>query len=178
MANPVTLNTSKSPLSGLVNMGQQQFAATVATITATLAGKPLDASLQAFLNEQFSADGTVFCDLARLCREGIADGWLCNREHGGIKFGRVIKAGVETHGYSVDVVEMTNIAGPWHAHPRGEIDMIISLDDSALFDGQSNRWLVYESGSQHAPTVTGGKAIVLYLLPAGEIDFKVTAPVA
>jgi hypothetical protein len=159
-------------------MSQQQFAATLATVTAQLAGRPVDTNLQSLLNEQFGPISTTFRTLARLCQEGIEAGWLCNREHGGIKFGRVIKPGIETHEFSVDVVEMENVAGPWHAHPRGEIDMIVSLNDDARFDGHTNGWLVYEAGSQHAPTVTGGKAIILYLLPAGEIDFKVTAPIS
>ncbi len=33
---------------------------------------------------------------------------------------------------------------------------------------------VYEPETAHYPTVTDGKAIVLYLLPDGEIDFTRT----
>jgi len=31
--------------------------------------------------------------------------------------------------------------------------------------------VVYGPGSAHRPTVRGGKALVLYLLPAGAIEF-------
>ncbi len=96
---------------------------------------------------------------------------MCHREAGGIRYGRVIKAGDETSGFSVDVVEMENLAGPHHRHPNGEIDMIMPLDSGARFDGRSAGWLVYGPQSAHAPTVTGGKALVLYLLPEGAIDF-------
>jgi hypothetical protein len=32
-------------------------------------------------------------------------------------------------------------------------------------------WCVNEPGSSHCPTVTDGEALVLYLLPDGEINF-------
>ncbi|GMR17485.1 MAG: hypothetical protein BMS9Abin32_600 [Gammaproteobacteria bacterium] len=155
---------------------QQAFAEAVATITARIGGKALDDDLQAFLNENFPAGGEAFDELATLCRQGIDEGWLCAREHGGIKFGRIIEPGAATNGFSVDVVEMTDTAGPYHAHPLGEIDMIIPETAAAQFDGQGQGWLVCSADSAHYPTVTGGKAIVLYLLPDGEIDFTRPAP--
>ena len=155
---------------------QQEFTTAVATITDRIAGKHLDADLQGFLNENFPPGGEAFDDLAELCRQGIEEGWLCEREQGGIKFGRIIKPGPDTNGFSVDVVEMDDIRGPYHGHPNGEIDMIIPESPDAEFDGQGQGWLVYESESEHYPTVSGGKAIVLYLLPDGAIDFKRTAP--
>jgi len=155
---------------------QQAFSDAVATITARISGKDLDPGLQAFLNESFPPGGEAFDDLAELCRQGIDEGWLCDHEQGGIKFGRIIKAGPDTHGFSVDVVEMDDIRGPYHGHPNGEIDMIIPESGDAVFDGQSQGWLVYEAESEHYPTVSGGKAIVLYLLPDGAIDFSCTAP--
>ncbi len=41
----------------------------------------------------------------------------------------------------------------------------------ARFDGGAAGWCVYGPGSAHHPTVTGGEALVLYLLPDGEIEF-------
>ena len=43
--------------------------------------------------------------------------------------------------------------------------------EMALFDGRSRGWCVYPPGSDHRPTVTNGRALVLYLLPEGEIEF-------
>jgi hypothetical protein len=97
---------------------------------------------------------------------------MCNRSAGGIRFGRVIKPQQQLERYSVDVVEMDSIVGPHHAHPNGEIDMIMPLDPDAKFDGRGAGWLVYPPSSRHSPTVTGGKALVLYLLPEGAIDFS------
>ena len=45
------------------------------------------------------------------------------------------------------------------------------LSGSAEFDGHGAGWLVYEPGTAHTPTVSGGKALVLYLLPQGAIEF-------
>jgi hypothetical protein len=73
----------------------------------------------------------------------------------------------------VDVVDMDDLAGPHHAHPNGEIDMIMPLTEGARFDGHGAGWLVYGPGSAHRPTVTGGRALVLYLLPGGAIDFSI-----
>jgi len=155
---------------------EKAFAEAIATISARIAEQALDADLQSFLNHNYPPGGEAFDDLATLCRQGIDEGWLCDREFGGIRFGRIIQAGAETSGFSVDVVEMDNIAGPYHGHPNGEIDMIIPESADAKFDGRGQGWLVYEADTAHYPTVTGGKAIVLYLLPDGAIDFAREAP--
>ena len=147
------------------------FQQLVTSVAESVSGERLDAGLQRILNKAFPADGEVFGSLAALCEQGVREGWLADREHGGIKFGRVIKPGPETAGFSVDVVEMDDIVGPHHRHPNGEIDMIIPQDSEAEFDGHGRGWLVYEPGSAHFPTVTGGRAIVLYLLPEGAIEF-------
>ena len=68
--------------------------------------------------------------------------------------------------------DMRDIAGPQHAHPNGEIDLIMPIDDTARFDGRAAGWLVYPAGSAHRPTVSAGRALVLYLLPQGRIDFS------
>ena len=101
----------------------------------------------------------------------MAEGWLCEREHGGIRYGRVFKAEDALHRFSVDVVDMQDIKGPHHAHPSGEIDLIMPLEQGAAFDGRQAGWCVYPPGSAHHPTVTAGRALVLYLLPEGQIEF-------
>ncbi len=143
----------------------------MATITGRIEGRALDQRLEADLNRMFPADGDVVRSVFDACREAIAAGWMCNREHAGIKYGRVVKPGAATHGYSVDVVEMQDIAGGHHRHPAGEIDLIMPLTGSPEFDGHGAGWLVYGPGSAHHPTVSGGKALVLYLLPQGAIEF-------
>jgi hypothetical protein len=106
-----------------------------------------------------------------LCRAGVDQGWLCRHQAGGIRYGRVIRPGAEAGNHSVDVVLMDDCRGPHHSHPGGEIDMVMPIDAGAKFDGHPAGWVVYPPGSAHTPTVSGGAALVLYLLPGGEIEF-------
>lgn len=152
-------------------MSAEAFAALVAGVTARVADRSLDASLARELNSALPGDGPEVAAIAAACRDGIRDGWMCSREAGGIRFGRVVKAGPSTHGFSVDVVDMHEVVGPHHRHPNGEIDLVMPLDADARFDGHGAGWVVYGPGSAHRPTVTGGRALVLYLLPHGAIEF-------
>ena len=149
-----------------------EFASLVSKVTAWLEGRPLTRSLADDLHHAFPPGGEAFEALAACCRRGIAEGWLASRGEEPLRWGRILKAGPETHGFSVDVVRMTDVAGPHHTHPLGEIDMIVPLDPAARFDDRPRGWLVYEPGSSHSPTVTQGSAAILYLLPAGEISFS------
>jgi hypothetical protein len=56
-------------------------------------------------------------------------------------------------------------------HPEGEIDLVMPVDGDARFDGRPAGWVVMPPGSAHRPTVSQGRALVLYLLPNGRIDF-------
>jgi hypothetical protein len=152
-------------------MSQTLFRAQIAQLTAQLAGRPLDAALDAWLNAEHGPTSETYRVLRRSCETGVAEGWLCNREGGGIRYGRVFKPADDLHGFSVDVVDMRDIAGPHHVHPEGEIDLIMPLEGDARFDGRPAGWLVLPPGSAHRPTVTGGRALVLYLLPNGRIEF-------
>ena len=151
----------------------ESFRAQIAALTAQLAGRPLDAALDQWLNSTHGAQSDTYKALQAACEAGVAQGWLCNREGGGIKYGRIFKPADDLHGFSVDVVDMQDIAGPHHEHPQGEIDLVMPLADSkaAKFDHRPAGWLVYPPGSAHRPTVSEGRALVLYLLPKGEIRF-------
>ena len=152
-------------------MTPDDLRANIAELTARIAGRPLDADLEAWLNAEHGADSATFHALAGICRAGVRDGWLCQREGGGIKYGRVFKPADDLHGFSVDVVDMRDIAGPHHVHPNGEIDLVMPVEGEAAFDGRPAGWCVYGPGSAHRPTVSGGRALVLYLLPQGAIQF-------
>jgi hypothetical protein len=155
-------------------MTLEKFTNLISSITSRIQGKPLDKQLEAELNETFPPGGEVFESVFNACRQGVAEGWMCNREGGGMKYGRVIKPDPNIHGFSVDVVEYADLKGPHHRHPNGEIDMIMPLDATAKFDGHGKGWLVYGPDSAHNPTISEGKALVLYLLPEGAIEFTKT----
>jgi hypothetical protein len=147
------------------------FRSQIAALTQTLAGRPLDAALGQWLNATHGPHSPTYQSLRKGCEAGVAQGWLCNREGGGVRYGRIFKPADDLAGFSVDVVDMQEIKGPHHAHPLGEIDLIMPIDPEAEFDGHGAGWLVYAAGSAHHPTVRKGRALVLYLLPQGQIQF-------
>lgn len=158
-----------------VSEAQSRFKSLIAQVTDHVARRPLDAALQQDLNQWAPPGSAIYQDLFAACRAGVADGWMCKYEAGGLRYGRVIKPDVALQGYSVDVVDMQNLAGPHHRHPNGEIDLLMPLDGAAKFDGHPAGWIVYGPGSAHYPTVSEGRALVLYLLPQGAIEFTQTA---
>jgi hypothetical protein len=150
---------------------QAEFRSQIAALTAQIAGRELNSDLDAWLNRTHGAGSATFESLKAACKTGVAAGWLANREGGGIKYGRIFKPADDLNGFSVDVVDMNNIAGPHHTHPNGELDLIMPIDGDAQFDGRPAGWCVYPAGSAHRPTVSQGRALVLYLLPQGSIEF-------
>jgi hypothetical protein len=144
-------------------------------ITRRLSGRPLTdevaEELALWLNRTHGPASLGYQTLAQACRDGVAAGWLCNREGGGIRYGHIFRPADDLQGFSVDVVDMHNTAGPHHTHPHGEIDLIMPTEGEALFDGHPAGWCVYPAGSAHHPTVSQGRALVLYLLPQGAIEF-------
>jgi hypothetical protein len=155
-------------------MSKEAFETLVSEITGAVAGKPLDAALAAELNTRFPATGSVFKRIEAACHQGIQEGWMCSREAGGIRFGRVAKPSDALAGFSIDVVDMADLKGPHHRHPNGEIDMIMPITPGAKFDGHPAGWCVYGPDTAHHPTVSEGRALILYLLPGGAIEFTRT----
>jgi len=153
-------------------MTPDEFRAVLSPIIEEARGREVNSALAAHLNGRFPPEGPVYQAVKNACLAAIADGWMCNREGGGIKYGRVVKPTPDTHGFSVDVVDMTDVVGPHHAHPEGEVDLVMPLEGEAKFDGNGAGFVVYGPGSAHKPTVTGGRALVLYLLPQGAIQFS------
>lgn len=150
---------------------QAAFHDAVADLTAQLAGRPLDGPLADWLNKAHGPSSVSYRALKAACLQGMEEGWLCNREGGGIRYGRVFRPEDALQRFSVDVVDMRDIAGPHHTHPQGEIDLIMRLEGDAQFDGHPAGWCVYPPCSAHSPMVARGRALVLYLLPEGQITF-------
>jgi hypothetical protein len=147
------------------------FQTLISTVTGAIASRALDSDLEVELNHSWAPGGPAYRAIFEACQTAIAAGWMCNRDGGGIKYGRVLKPTAATHGFSVDVVDMNNIVGPHHRHPNGEIDLVMPLTDGATFDGRAAGWVVYGPHSAHRPTVAEGRALILYLLPEGRIEF-------
>ena len=150
---------------------QVKFRKLLSELTSQIHQMALDQDLDNWLNESHGVDSPLYKELKQLTIEGVKEGWLCNREGAGIKYGRVFKPSDDLNSFSVDVVDMENIAGPRHIHPLGEIDLIMPTEGDALFDGRPAGWMVTPPNSEHAPIVSSGRAYVLYLLPQGQIQF-------
>jgi len=148
-----------------------QFQQLIAPVARFAQGRALDAALQADLNLKFPPEGAAFQQIREACHAGIAAGWLCSQGDAKRRYGRIFEAGEATHGFSVDVVDITDLVGNHHRHPTGEIDMIMPVAAEARFDDHGAGWLVYPPGSGHRPTVTSGRALILYLLPEGKIEW-------
>ena len=148
-----------------------EFQQLVAPVARYAQGRALDAALQTDLNLKFPPESELFQAVNKACHEGIAAGWLCREGDAKRRFGRIFEAGAATHGFSVDVVDITDLVGNHHRHPTGEIDMIMPVTPEAKFDANGAGWLVYAPGSGHRPTVTAGRALILYLLPEGKIEW-------
>jgi hypothetical protein len=148
-----------------------QFQQLVAPVARFAHGRAVDAALQADLNLQFPPESETFQQIRDACHAGIAAGWLCTQGDAQRRFGRIFEPDAATHGFSVDVVDITDLVGNHHRHPTGEIDMIMPVTAEAKFDGRGAGWLVYAPGTAHRPTVTSGRALILYLLPEGKIEW-------
>lgn len=152
-------------------MSNVQFREQLVELTGQIADRSLDRNLQDWLNREHGVNSDTYRELQASCRQGVDEGWLCQHEAGGIRFGRVFKPDDELHRFSVDVVDMDNVVGPHHAHPNGEIDLVMPIEGEARFDDHPAGWVVYPPGSAHKPTISDGRALVLYLLPEGSIEF-------
>lgn len=148
-----------------------QFQQLVAPVARYAQARAVDAALQADLNQKFPVESETFRLIREACHAGIAAGWLCTQGDAKRRYGRIFEPGDATHGFSVDVVDITDLVGNHHRHPTGEIDMIMPVTPQAKFDGNGAGWLVYAPGSGHRPTVTAGRALILYLLPEGRIEW-------
>jgi hypothetical protein len=155
-------------------MNTEQFVALLKPVTQAIAEGPVDRELEDRLNAAFPADGETFETIEAACHAAIAAGWMCTEGEGNRRFGRVVEPSAETDDLSVDVVDMTDLRGGHHKHPTGEVLMIMPQDEGAQFDRRGKGWLVYGPGTAHRPTVRGGRALVLYLLPDGKIEWTGT----
>ena len=141
-------------------------------MTDFVSSSQVDSALAEELNRRFPPGGETFDAIEKACHEAIADGWMCAQgAAGGPRYGRVIEPCPETGGLSVDVVDLTDWVGSHHRHPKGEVCMIMPITASARFDDVRRGWSVYEPASAHHPTVTGGQALILYMLPDGQIEY-------
>lgn len=96
----------------LIEIHQGEFRKNLSTITQLIGIRKLDSDLELWLNQNFGVNSVWYQETKKLCITGVEEAWLCNREGGGIRYGRIFKPADDLASFSVDVVEMENIAGP------------------------------------------------------------------
>ena len=68
-------------------------------------------------------------------------------------------------------------SGQYHAHPYGEINCVVCVDDGAQLKGmqgwQGAGWTSPGPGTHHYPQVRGGSLVALFFLPAGRISYDI-----
>ena len=72
----------------------------VSQVTARIEGRPLDARLQGWLNEQIGPESDLYRQLKAACEAGSRAGWLCTQGSGRVRFGRIFEHGPDLHGFS------------------------------------------------------------------------------
>jgi uncharacterized protein DUF4863 len=140
--------------------------------------------LEAWLNATHGPGTPFFDEVASLIRDGVAEGWAANVEVAGPQYrrSRLQEPTAATHYFSITAVYMDS-AGPqrfrgdYHAHPYGEINMVVPVDPGAVLAGPSGwsgaGWTAPAPGSHHYPEVKGGALIALFYLPAGRISYDI-----
>jgi hypothetical protein len=153
---------------------KREMLETLSHLLGDIRGRPLDDDLESRLNRLFGVHSETFASLTRLVKLGVEEGWVAYAPVEGTDYrrGRIADPAKATAGMSVESGLLRNVKGPYHCHTRGEIDMIIPIDDSAQFCGRGAGWMVFPPLSEHFPTVTGGQALIMYFLPNGEIEYK------
>ena len=70
-------------------MSIAEFHDQISAITDQLAGRELNQQLQDWLNAEHGPDSATYRRLEQSCRQGVEEGWMCEHEAGGIRYGRV-----------------------------------------------------------------------------------------
>lgn len=128
------------------------------------------AAAQAELERRLPPHSRAAQDLNRALIALHDAGQVAHRGEPPVRYSRVAKSTEATDHFSIDVVDMTG-PGPRHRHPNGEVNYCIALEGTPTFDGAPPGWVVEPPNSEHIPTVTGGRMLIVYLLPAGAIEF-------
>jgi len=133
------------------------------------------AALVAALAQEFPLDHPQVRAVEALVRRGVSEGWLCDRGEPDARFSRVAKPDPRTRGMSVDIVSLAG-AAVRHTHPKGELTLGFAVEgDAPRFDGQPPGWTFHGPGSTHTPEVTGGRMLLLYVLPDGAVQWHAPA---
>jgi Domain of unknown function (DUF4863) len=144
-----------------------------------------------WLNRTYGPGTPLYETLAGLIRQGVEDGWAANVEVSGPSYrrSRIFSPSEETLYFSITAVYMDStgnvqdnpedsLRGDYHAHPYGEFNLVVPLNEGAALAGPNGwchaGWTAPGPGSHHYPEVKDGAVIALFYLPAGRISYDIT----
>jgi len=149
--------------------------------------------VERWLNAKHGPGSPLYDELAALVKAGVRDGWAANVEIRGARYrrSRICEPKAETLNFSITAVYMDStdnvqgnpegsFRGDYHAHPYGEFNMVVPVDEGAALAGPNGWchgvWTAPAPGSHHYPEAKGGAVIALFFLPAGRIAYNIEAP--
>jgi hypothetical protein len=166
-----------------------------AAFLAEMKNKTAGEDLERWLNQHYGPGSALYDELAQLIKTGIEEGWAANVEIAGPHYrrSRLAEPSAETEYFSITAVYMDSMAaghgdkaqvfrGDYHAHPYGELNMVIPITPGAELAGplgwRGPGWTSPAPGSAHFPEARGGAVVALFFLPAGRIAYNVKPPLA
>jgi hypothetical protein len=144
--------------------------------------------MERWLNTHYGPDSALYQTLARLVKSGVEKGWAADVEIDGPRYrrARLAEPSKRTYHFSITAVYMDSTGstqgnpgdtyrGQYHAHPYGEFNMVVPLNEGAALGGPNGwchaGWTAPGPGSHHYPEAKGGAVIALFFLPAGRIAY-------
>jgi|GEM_PF-82963 len=141
-----------------------------------------------WLNQACGPHSELYRTLAQLVTQGVRDGWAANVALDGpiYRRSRIAEPSERTRYFSITAVYMDSrgntqghpggtYRGQYHAHPYGELNMVVPLNPGAALNGPNGwceaGWTAPAPGSHHYPEARGGAVIALFFLPAGRIAY-------
>lgn len=156
-------------------------------------GFTASAEIEQWLNRKHGIESDAYKDLSTLLVAGVKEGWAADLEIAGPRYRRSLVESPVAHTlfFSVTAVLLDStdnvqdnlegsFRGGYHAHPYGEFNLVIPLDEGAALAGPNGwcygGWTAPAPGSAHFPEVKGGAVLSLTFLPAGRISFDIAPP--
>ena len=149
--------------------------------------------VEQWLNTKYGVNSELYKDLSRLIKIGVEEGWAADAEIAGPRYrrARLVAPCAGTFYFSITAVLIDSTGntqnnpedtfrGDYHAHPYGEFNLVVPLDEGAALAGPSGwchgGWTAPAPGSHHYPEAKGGAVIALFFLPAGRIAYDLKPP--
>ncbi|KAH6716012.1 p-hydroxylaminobenzoate lyase [Leptodontidium sp. MPI-SDFR-AT-0119] len=141
-------------------------------------------ALEEKLNRSYGPGTSFYDDISTYVRSGLHEGWLATTEIDGPNYRRskICLPSAETRYFSITSVYMNSedvYSGQYHAHPYGEINCVVQVEEEGsraelmgMQGWQGAGWTSPGPGTHHYPQVRGGALVALFFLPAGRIAYN------